>query len=427
VRARRSNEVMQLEILARSADLDRANRELRDANARLGELDRAKTAFFSNVSHELRTPLQLMLGPVEDALEVRDLSPAMRARLELLHRNALRLQKLVDALLDFARLEAGRLEPRPRPTDLAALTGELASVFRAAAEQAGLDLEVDCALAEPVVVDPDLWERVVLNLMSNAFKFTFEGRIAVRLREDGAGIELVVADTGQGIPPDQVARVFERFHRVPGVRSRTHEGAGIGLAFVREIVELHGGTVAVTSEVGRGSTFTVRMPRTVGAAATDGAVSARASSRAAAAAELDAWTRPPDPSAARTGAPRILVADDNADLRAYVRGILRDYDVECVPDGVAALKAIRRERPDLVLSDVMMPWVDGHGLVRELKADPDLRDIPVVLLSARAGEGIEEGLELGADDYVTKPFSSAELRARVRTHLRRVARLRGGQ
>ena len=210
----------------------------------LAELDRAKTAFFSNVSHEFRTPLTLMLGPAEDAL-AEATSPEQRERLEVLHRNALRLQKLVNTLLDFSRIEAGRVQASYEPTDLATLTAELASVFRSAVEKAGMRLIVDCEpLGEPVYVDRDMWEKVVLNLVSNAFKFTLEGEIEVSLSKVEDGARLVVRDTGTGISEEQLPHIFERFHRVEGARARTHEGTGIGLALVQELVRLHGGTVA---------------------------------------------------------------------------------------------------------------------------------------------------------------------------------------
>ncbi len=236
--------------------------ERRRAEA-LAELDRVKTAFFSNVSHEFRTPLTLMLGPVEDALAGLDgpLPPSQRERLEVVHRNGLRLQRLVNNLLDFSRIEAGRVRAVYEPTDLADFTADLASNFRSACEKAGLELRVDCPpLAEPVFVDRPMWEKIVLNLLSNAFKFTFEGEIAVSMRQADHAAELRVRDTGTGIPAEEMARLFERFHRVENARGRTHEGSGIGLALVQELVKLHGGSITAESEVGKGTTFTVSIP-----------------------------------------------------------------------------------------------------------------------------------------------------------------------
>ncbi|HET9684646.1 MAG TPA: ATP-binding protein, partial [Gemmatimonadaceae bacterium] len=228
----------------------------------LAELDRAKTAFFSNVSHEFRTPLTLMLGPLD---ELRagdsDMSEREQQLVELAHRNSLRLLKLVNSLLDFSRIEAGRADAHYEPVDLAAYTTELASAFRSTVERAGLKLEVHAKpLSSPVYVDPDLWEKVVLNLMSNAYKHTFTGEIAVTVRERTGHAELEVRDTGVGIPREQVERVFERFHRVPNARARTHEGSGIGLALVDELVRLHGGSIAVESAVGKGTTFRIVVP-----------------------------------------------------------------------------------------------------------------------------------------------------------------------
>ncbi len=240
----------------------RSYEEERHKAEELAQLDRAKTAFFSNVSHEFRTPLTLMLAPLEDLLARGDGGdPSTHEELQRVHRNALRLLKLVNALLDFSRIEAGRIQAVYEPTELSQLTADLASAFRSAIERAGLALVVDCApLAEPVYVDREMWEKIVLNLISNAFKFTFEGSITVRLRTAGKHVELTVEDTGTGIGAGDLPRVFERFHRIHGARARTHEGTGIGLALVQELVRLHGGSISVSSEQGRGSVFTVQIP-----------------------------------------------------------------------------------------------------------------------------------------------------------------------
>ena len=219
----------------------------------LADLDRAKTAFFSNVSHEFRTPLTLMLGPVEDMLSrsYTELSPSAKGQLEVVNRNGLRLLRLVNSLLDFSRIEAGRVRAAYQPTDLAAFTTELASVFRAACERAGLALTVECAsLDDAVFVDRDMWEKIVLNLLSNAFKFTYEGEISVTLKQVDNAAELCVRDTGTGIPSEEIPRLFERFHRVENARGRTHEGSGIGLALVHELVKLHSGSINVESVIG---------------------------------------------------------------------------------------------------------------------------------------------------------------------------------
>jgi PAS domain S-box-containing protein len=406
--------------------------ERRRADA-LAEIDRTKTAFFSNVSHEFRTPLTLMLGPTEDALG----SPerALRgADLEMVHRNELRLLKLVNALLDFARIEAGRIQASYEPTDLSVLTADLASSFRSAIERAGLVLDVDCPpLSEALYVDRDMWEKIVLNLLSNALKFTFEGRIAVGLRPRGDFVDLTVRDTGVGVAPGELPRLFERFHRIEGTRARTHEGSGIGLALVHDLVRLHGGTIEVTSQIGEGTTFTVAIPRGKAHLPAERISAPRpvASSTTATAYIEEAlrWTGSADPSepaqveSPDSGAPdlrtRIVVADDNADMREYIVRLLRErWAVEAVSDGLAALEAVRRSEPALVLTDVMMPGLDGFGLLRAMRADARLRTIPVILLSARAGEEASaEGLRTGADDYIVKPFTARDLVVRVASRL----------
>ncbi len=395
----------------------------------LAELDRAKTAFFSNVSHEFRTPLTLMLGPLEDVLASGEaLPPGERERLEVVHRNSLRLLELVNTLLDFSRMEAGRVEAAYEPTDLAALTSELAAVFRSTVERAGLRYIVDCPpLPEPVYVDREMWEKLVFNLLSNAFKFTFEGEIEIALRPGGQGVELTVRDTGTGIPAEELPRVFDRFHRVKGARGRTYEGSGIGLALVDELTRLHGGSVGVTSEVDRGSTFTVSLPfgsahlpaDRIGARRTLASTAVRSDAYVQ---EALRWV--PDTRQERGGfsppGAHILLADDNADMRDYVAHLLGpQYDVHAVADGAAALEAARQRVPDLVLADVMMPGLDGFELLRALRADERMREVPIILLSARAGEESRvEGLEAGADDYLVKPFGARELLARVDAHLR---------
>lgn len=415
--------------------------ERRRADA-LAELDRAKTVFFSNVSHEFRTPLTLLLGPLEDLLpKATAWDAADQERLRMIHRNGLRLLKLVNSLLDFARIESGRAQLRFEATDLAAFTADIAGSFRSAVETAGLRFEVASGpLHRAVAVDRDMWEKIVLNLLSNALKHTLTGSIAVRLTGSAEGVVLAVSDTGNGIPAEEHGRIFDRFHRIASARARTHEGTGIGLALVRELARLHGGDVEVASAIGAGSTFTVTLPWKPEAERTQEGQTldlAPTPLRAEAfLAEADRWdkrredakpTAPAEPpQAAEDGTcPRILVVDDNADMRDYVVRLLApDFAVLTAQDGVEALETARLAKPDLVLSDVMMPRLDGFGLLAALRSDPATRDVPVVLLSARAGEEASvEGLDAGADDYLVKPFSSRELIARVRSNLT-MARLR---
>jgi PAS domain S-box-containing protein len=420
--------------------------ERRRAEA-LAELDAAKTSFFANVSHEFRTPLTLLLAPLEDTLAQAGsaLAPADRERLTVAHHNALRLLKLVNMLLEFSRIEAGGVRAVCEPTDLAAFTAELASMFRSAVERAGMRLTVDCpTLSQAACVDREMWEKIVLNLLSNAFKFTHAGEIAVTLRQAGPEAILSVRDTGVGIPEEELPRLFERFHQVQGVRGRALEGTGIGLALVAELVKLHGGSIRAESTPGRGSTFVVSVPlaSAAGAAEADtGGAAVRPIPAGAGTyvAEATRWlpglaaedaqpTASPDRREGEAAAglrPRVLVADDNADMRQYLARLLRGrYEVEEVDDGQAALAAARRRPPDLVLADVMMPELDGFALLRELRAGPQTGAVPVVLLSARAGEEARvEGLGAGADDYLVKPFSARELLARVGAHLE-MARVR---
>ncbi len=494
----------------------------------LAAIDRAKTVFFSNVSHEFRTPLTLMLGPLSDLLaDDAGLPPDAREQVEVIHRNGLRLAKLVNTLLDFSRIEAGRLQATYVPTDLAALTADLASAFRSLVERAGLRFVVECPPLPqeigPVYVDRDMWEKIVLNLVSNAFKFTFEGEISVTLRpalgggpadestredrrhaapasategpagesaprsvprqrpparagnradatpvsaslsphgargsggEDSPAVELEVRDTGVGIPADELPRLFERFHRVQGVRARTFEGSGIGLALVQELVQLHGGTIRAESAEGVGTRLIVRIPTGTAHLPADriAAQSPLASTALGAAPfvrEAQRWL-PEDAAshdgrlpampvavesasalsgyaaAAVDGPPaRIVLADDNADMRDYLRRLLGEqYAVEAVANGAEALAAIRRQPPVVVLADVMMPELDGFGLLRALRDDPATSALPVILLSARAGEEATiEGLAAGADDYLIKPFSAREVLSRVAARLE-VARAR---
>jgi PAS domain S-box-containing protein len=407
--------------------------EERRRAAALAELDAAKTAFFTNISHEFRTPLTLLLAPLEDTLTRAEgaLSAADREQLGVAHHNALRMLKLVNMLLEFSRIEAGRLQAVCEPTDLAAFTAELASMFRSSVERAGLRLLVDCPpLSRPAAVDRDMWEKIVLNLLSNAFNFTLQGEIAVTLRQAGPEAELTVRDTGAGIPEEELPRLFERFHQVRGVRGRALEGTGIGLALVQELVKLHGGSIRVRSVYGRGSEFIVSVPLGPAPSAPDAGrvVPLPSPSRAdpylvEAARWLPNLVRAdPAPATSPNGAaprPRVLVADDNADLRQYLGRLLAGaYDIQEAPDGQAALAAARERPPDLVLTDVMMRGLDGFGLLRALRAEPGTRTVPVVLLSARAGEESRlEGLAAGADDYLVKPFNARELLARVGSHL----------
>ncbi|MEA2296242.1 MAG: hypothetical protein QOE86_3881 [Solirubrobacteraceae bacterium] len=415
-------------------------RAFEDERARadaLEALSEAKTAFFNNVSHEFRTPLTLLLGPIEDALgdAAEPLTAAHRERLETARRNALRMRRLVNSLLDFSRSGEGGREADWQVVDLGSLTAQLASTFDSAMRSAGLTLRVECAeLPQPAVVDPEAWERLVLNLVSNALKHTWDGEVTVQQTDEDGEIVLRVTDTGTGIAAEELPQLFERFHRVEGSHGRSHEGTGIGLAIVAEVAAQHEGTAAVDSDVGRGSVFTVRIPyghHRVDATRLAHPVDAAPVLAGEYVADTIVWEAgdlvepaplmPGNGGAAGPDArrPRVLVADDNADMRAYlVRLLAQEFAVEAVADGTAALERALTDPPDLLLTDVMMPGLGGVGLLTRLRAEPSTERLPIILLSARAGqEASVDALAAGADDYLVKPFSALELTARVRANL----------
>jgi PAS domain S-box-containing protein len=421
-----------LELVARQVAAGVTDAEANAAQRRradeLAELDRAKTRFFTSVSHELRTPLALIAGPAADGLadDEHPLAPLQRRRLEMINRNAGRLRRMVDMLLDFARIEGGRLQPEFTAVKIGELTRGVAESFAPAVERAGLVFAVDCPSAgHHVLVDPDMWEQIVLNLLSNAVKFTPAGMIGISLRTTAETVELSVRDTGTGIAADQLPHLFERFYQVRGAGGRSHEGSGIGLALVRELTALHGGEVEAASRPGEGSTFTVRIPAV---RAPDPVSEAPGPQSAASYVEEALQWGGPGPGTAAPGPPgrdAVLIAEDNADMRQYLTDLLeRGYAVTAAANGQQALEQARAVRPDLILADVMMPGLDGFALLSRLRDDPATARIPVILLSARAGEEAAiEGLAAGADDYLVKPFSSAELLARVRSNLN-LARIR---
>lgn len=414
----------------------RAYEEERKRTEALMEIDRAKTIFFSNISHEFRTPLTLMLGPLESLLENESIGGQYRAEIDATHRNAMRLLRLVNTLLDFSRIEAGRMQGRYTQTDIAAFTVDLASGFRSLIENAGLTFNVQCGqVLKPVFVDREMWEKIVLNLLSNAFKYTFSGSITVSLGEENDAVVLRVADTGVGIPAAELSRIFDRFHRVQEARGRMHEGTGIGLSLVKELTKLHGGHISVASEEGQGSVFTVVIP--VGKAHLDAARVVEVYENGFSKTKLPGIyisgtagltgnvplhddKVPDDKNGGPVRKPVLLIVDDNADMRQYVAGLLsKEYIVETAAHGKEALERIRKRQPDLVVSDIMMPVMDGVELLIAIKKDPATASVPVILLSARAGEEARiEGYNTGADDYLVKPFSAKELQARIRMQLR---------
>ncbi|HYC85641.1 MAG TPA: ATP-binding protein, partial [Chryseosolibacter sp.] len=394
----------------------------------LTTLDKLKTEFFNNISHEFRTPITLLLGPVKDLLNTRSIPAIHHSKLEMVERNALRLQKLVDSLLDFARIESGRFDVVFQPTDICEFTALLASNFRSAVEKAGLEFIVKCEKTEPVYLNRPMWEKIVFNLLSNALKFTFKGKIEIVIKSNIKHVQVLVCDTGVGVSRDNYGKIFERFVRVENVTARTFEGSGIGLALVKELVEMHGGTIKVKSEVGSGSEFIVTLPKgkrhlppkaihelndQIQNLTTGDSFST----------EAIGWLSetPRQHPSRKPEKKSILLVDDNADLRDYINGILKfQYQVVQVSNGAKAKEClVKGFQPDLILSDIMMPEMNGYELFHFLRSSSSFSTIPFIFLTAKASEEDRvEGIERGVDSYLVKPFSAKELLATVKSRLR---------
>lgn len=391
----------------RATELQHAYAELQTSHQttdRLQQTNLLKTRFFTNISHELRTPLTLILGPLEQLLTRPEAAP-LAAEHQLMHRQGQRLLALLNQLLDIARLEAGQLRLRLQPTNLTAFVGSCAAGFEALAAARRVRFTVRVPSRPlPALVDADQLEKVLTNLLGNALKFTpANGQVTVDLTQEDGSAVVTVADTGCGIPTAHLPLVFDRFHQVDDSATRHHEGAGIGLSLVKELVALHQGSVAVVSTEGAGSIFTVRLPLR------NEALEMRNEELAEEHEQATEIESTPDPR------PLVLIVDDHADMRTYVASCLGDgYRLCTAADGLEGLARVAELGPDLVVSDVMMPGLDGFELCRRLKTNEHSSHIPVVLLTARTShQGKLEGLELGADDYLTKPFSAPELRVRV--------------
>lgn len=416
-----------LGIYADITERKRAERELQKAKEEAEAAVRAKSEFLTVMSHELRTPLTLILGPLGALLAAPpgELGERVRVELERTHRNAERLFRLVDDILDHQKVEAGRMEVHWEPVDITSLTAQLVEDARSAGTVRGVEVRFE---AEPGLgtqsLDRRKFEKIVLNLLGNALKFTpAGGSIVAALRAHGAQVELSVKDTGPGIPEAKQGLLFQRFQQLDGSTTRKHEGTGMGLAIVKEFAGLMGGEVAVESQLGEGSRFIVRLPRSAERILEPEPGPGRApGSRAGYFTPVPVSSTPstPEPQRQHGHAPRLLIAEDNPDMRAYLASLLgRDYTLELVENGRQALEAVERRRPDVIVSDVMMPEMDGTELVARLKASRAHQDIPILLLTAKASrEETIEGLERGADDYLGKPFSAAELQARVRAAVR---------
>ena len=430
----RQNNRLEAEVLKRANEVKEVNRlikarekELAELNDKLKELDRLKTEFFSNISHEFRTPLTLMLAPTEELLANRHSLEDERvtANLEIIHRNTLRLLKLVNNLLDFSRIEAGRAKASYEATDISSLTADLASNFSSASELADVQLIVDCPpMNEWVDVDREMWEKIVLNLLSNAFKFTHKGSITISTRLENDKAVLRVKDTGIGIPEDALSHLFERFYRVENAYGRSYEGTGIGLSLVKELVKLQGGSIDVESKLGEGTSFIITMPlnqdKTIENASAQKNITANNHAKTYMA-EAARWssndvTKSTIPHMADAVKGYIVVADDNVDMREFIGRLLQNagYTVSLAIDGLDAWEICQQKLPDLLISDVMMPRMNGFDLLQKIRSAEYTYTLPIILLSARAGNTDKaQGLTFGADDYLSKPFHSGELIARV--------------
>ena len=410
---------------------------------KLRELDRFKTRFFANVSHEFRTPLTMIVGPLENAINgaYGHLADPLKRQAEIMLRNALRLMRLINQLLDLSKLEAGKMQLKAGHRNIVEFLDGVLLTMTPLAEQKGIDLQFEASASDiNLYFEPDKFEKVFYNLLSNASKFTPRGgTISTTVRElapdDEAPegwVEICVADTGKGIPEDQLPHIFDRFHQVDGSNTREHEGTGIGLALVKEMIELHGGRVSAESAVGVGTAFTILLKKG------DAHLAREHVATDAEHADVvwdpghrplmevamgDAQTEPSTPEAthepAPNNAPLVLVVDDNKDVREYVGSILgQHYQIATAQDGQDGLDQAALLEPDLIISDVMMPKMDGNALCRALKSNEQLKHIPLILLTARATHELRiESLEGGADDYMAKPFNARELLARVRNLL----------
>lgn len=420
----------------RADELQQAYADLRtslETTDRLQEVDELKTRFFTGISHELRTPLTLILGPLEQVMRHPEAAP-LATEHQLMHRHGQRLLMLINQLLDIARLEAGQMQLQACETDLSVFTNTIVESFQPSAAAKNVQLTARLTPGISAYVDRDQLEKVLTNLLGNALKFTDSGgAIEVTMSPEDDEAVLAVTDTGCGIAPGHLARVFDRFYQADGSTRRRHDGSGIGLALVKELVALHHGTVTAVSEVDRGSSFTLRLPLGKAHLAAEEIVPAPAVGLE----KLVLQSVSPEieraipavasaPETADDQRPLVLVVDDHDDMRAYVATCLgTDYRVLQASDGHAALAQAQATLPDLILTDLMMPVMDGLELCRRFKTDERTSHIPVVMLTARASdESRLEGLELGADDYLIKPFRPAELRARVTNLIRQRQQLR---
>jgi signal transduction histidine kinase len=412
----------------RRTQLESKNQELEALYAKLKESEELRSQFFTNVSHELRTPLALILGPLEKLLDEGPLTEAQRRELELVERNANLLLKQVNDLLDTSKLEAGQLSAQRAPGDLARLVRTTTAYFTSIADERRVEHAVEAPESLPSMFDAEKLQRVLLNLLANAFKFVPDGgRIRTTLRQDGERAVLTVEDNGPGVKPELREVIFERFRQGEGGLTRRFGGTGLGLTIARSFVELHGGTILVDASPLGGARFTVVLPLVspsgIPADAPPPTVPAQLEAAARRDVEALRTAVPAAPAPSALPAPSAdphrhvgLVVEDNPDMRQFIAGTLgTEMQVLTAENGREGLEKARALRPDVVVSDLMMPTMTGAELVRALRADRDLEGVPVLLLTAKADEALKvQLLRAGAQDYLTKPFHAEELRARVR-------------
>ena len=394
--------------------------------AQIEQLHTVRSRFFDNISHEIRTPLTLILGPVQDAL-ARTQDSGVRDSLELVQSNAVRLLQLIDELLDLSRIDAGGLRLNIGLVELSGMTRTLGERYGRLVEEKGISFQLDLpGETDNLYGDAHRIEMIIANLLGNALKYTpYAGRVRVRLRDERDRHVLEVEDTGPGMSQADAQKVFERFYRIEDDARSNSVGVGIGLSLAHELTELHGGSLTVRSKLGEGSCFTLSLRK--GRDHFDESVVERRERFVAAeqlalvreaGSQISDEGRAPAPSEDDERS-RVLIVEDRDEMRIYLRRVLEDdYEVIEARDGLEGLALVRRERPDIVVSDVMMPGADGTELCRQIKSDPELRSIPVIFLTARLGSEVTlEAYAHGANDFVTKPFHPKVLLARVRAQL----------
>ena len=420
---------VELKVEQRTSELSLTTQSLAQTLTQIQELDRAKTSFFSNVSHDLRTPLTLILGPLGEMAQGREPPGGQRQAIDVMQRNGARLLDLINQLLDLAKIDAGKMQIARNPSDIVELARSVEGRFAAAASQRGLLLTTHASgKIAPIAVDAAWIENALTNLIGNAMRFA-KSKITVNVRDDDGSVVLEVEDDGPGIAREDIATVFDRFAQGSDVQARKG-GTGLGLAIVREAARLHGGDASTRSVPGVATTFTMTLPRSMPASAQADSppdASLEATPTSGPSAIVDDVVSPkvqadgrlewpgPDPSA-----PLIVVVEDDDDLRVFTSEVLAaQYRVRAARNGEEALTLIAEARPDAVVSDVVMPKMDGYQLCKQLRQQDASRTLPIILLTARRDVGrVLEGFDAGADDYVTKPFQARELLARVNVHVR---------